>query len=365
MDHDPAEHQPPPGRRGPIQGRGALDNPDSRYSAHRRESVDDGWAPAERTPLRTTVTLEAASRIISRNASPDIPFDQSINTYRGCEHGCIYCYARPTHAYLGLSPGLDFESRLYAKPGAAERLRAELSSPRYRPTPIALGANTDPYQPIERNWRLTREVLEVLWEFRHPVSLTTKSALIERDIDILAEMARDRLAAVQISLATLNRELARTLEPRAAAPQRRLQTLRRLSEAGIPVTILVAPVIPALNDAEIDTVLARAAEAGATRAGYALLRLPLELDALFTAWLEAHAPLQASRVLSLLADCHRGKVYRSDYGIRQTGTGPYADMIRQRFSVKSRRLGLGPALLDLDTSQFRGSALPPRQLELF
>lgn len=354
----------PPGRP-PLKGRGALDNPATRYAATHREAIDEDWAPEDLAPLRTTVAIEQIRRLISRNTSPDIPFDQSVNPYRGCEHGCIYCYARPTHAYLGLSPGLDFESRLYAKPGAADCLRTELSRPGYRPSPIALGANTDPYQPIERTWRITRELLEVLREFRHPVSVTTKSALVERDIDILSEMAHDRLAQVHLSLATLDHALARTLEPRATAPRRRLETIRRLSAAGIPVTVLVAPVIPALTDSEIESVLTEAAAAGATRAGYNLLRLPLELHELFTDWLETHAPLKASRVLGLLAECHGGKVYRADFGLRHSGSGRYADMLRQRFQLSTRRLGLVPAALELDTAPFRQPASRPAQMDLF
>ena len=349
----------------PLKGRGAVSNPPDRYAATHIEAVDDGWTPEEKSPLKTTVTTETSRRIISRNPSPDIPFDQSINPYRGCEHGCIYCYARPTHAYLGLSPGLDFESRLVAKPDAAERLRAELAHPAYRVTPIALGANTDPYQPIERHWRLTREVLSVLQACRHPVTLTTKSALIERDIDLLGEMARDRLAQVQISLTTLDRSLARTLEPRAASPERRLQTIRRLALAGIPVTVLVAPIIPALTDAELDTILAAAADAGATHAGYNLLRLPLELKQLFGDWLQAHAPGQAQRVLNRLRDSHAGQLYRAQFGTRQTGSGAYADMIRQRFQLQARRLNLKAASLSLETGLFTRPKIGPEQLELF
>jgi DNA repair photolyase len=311
------------------------------------------------------VTIETSRRIISSNRSPDIPFDQSINPYRGCEHGCIYCYARPTHAYLGLSPGLDFESRLYAKPDAADCLRAELDRPGYQPAPLALGTNTDPYQPIERGWRITREILEVMRAFRHPVSVTTKSALVERDLDILSEMAQNRLAQVQISLSTLDHTLARTLEPRASAPRRRLETIRRLSVAGIPVTVLVAPVIPALSDNEIESVLAEAAAAGATQAGYNLLRLPLELRELFEDWLRTHAPLTANRVLGLLAECHGGQLYRAGFGLRQSGSGPYADMLRQRFQLSARRLHLAPARLNLETALFRRPASEPVQMDLF
>jgi DNA repair photolyase len=349
----------------PPKGRGAVSNRDSRFSATSREDIDDGWTPQERSPLRTTVVPESARRIISRNHSPDIPFEQSVNPYRGCEHGCIYCYARPSHAYLGLSPGLDFESKLFAKPDAAALLKKELARKNHIPTLIALGANTDPYQPIEREWHLTRAVLETLHECRHPVSITTKSALVERDADILADMAKAKLAQVQISITTLDRELARALEPRAAAPQRRLQTVRRLSEAGIPVTILMAPIIPVLTDGEIESLLARAAHAGATHAGYIMLRLPLELDELFGEWLAVHTPLQAHRVLDRLRDMYGGKSYRAEFGLRQSGSGPYADMIRQRFRLASKRNGLDAAALDLDTTQFRPPASGPVQTSLF
>jgi DNA repair photolyase len=349
----------------PPKGRGAVSNRDSRFSATSREDIDDGWTPQERSPLRTTVVPESARRIISRNHSPDIPFEQSVNPYRGCEHGCIYCYARPSHAYLGLSPGLDFESKLFAKPDAAALLKKELARKNHIPTLIALGANTDPYQPIEREWHLTRAVLETLHECRHPVSITTKSALVERDADILADMAKAKLAQVQISITTLDRELARALEPRAAAPQRRLQTVRRLSEAGIPVTILMAPIIPVLTDGEIESLLARAAHAGATHAGYIMLRLPLELDELFGEWLAVHTPLRARRVLDRLRDMYGGKSYRAEFGLRQSGSGPYADMIRQRFRLASKRNGLDAAALDLDTTQFRPPASGPVQTSLF
>lgn len=350
----------------PHKGRGAVTNRDSRYSATSREAMDDGWTPQERIALRTTVTPEAAKTILSRNDSPDIPFDHSVNAYRGCEHGCIYCYARPSHAYLGLSPGLDFESRLFAKPDAAKLLRKELASKRYAPSPIALGANTDPYQPIERDWRITREVLDVLTECRHPVSITTKSALIERDLDLLADLAADRLVQVQISITTLDRNLARVLEPRAAAPQRRLQTIRRLGEAGIPVTLLMAPIIPALTDNEIETLLAEATAAGASQAGYILLRLPLELTELFREWLEVHAPLRASHVFSRLRDSHDGKSYRSEFGLRQSGSGAYADMIGQRFRLACKRNGLNQKMtLNLETGLFRPPVVGPVQTSLF
>ncbi|CAL1240074.1 PA0069 family radical SAM protein [Candidatus Methylocalor cossyra] len=349
----------------PRKGRGALSNPESRYSATVREPIDDGWSPEERSPLRTTVTREVAKGILSRNASPDIPFELSLNPYRGCEHGCIYCYARPSHAYLGLSPGLDFESRLFVKPDAAALLRKALAREGHVPTPIALGANTDPYQPIERQWRITRQVLEVLHECRHPLSLTTKSALVERDLDLLAALAAQRLVQVLISITTLDRSLARILEPRAAAPQRRLETVRRLSEAGIPVTVLMAPIIPALTDNEIETLLTQAAEAGAHGAGYVMLRLPLELEGLFREWLESHLPLRAQHVLARLRDIHGGTIYRSQFGLRQSGTGAYADLIRQRFRLALKRTGLNRRPIVLDSSQFRPPTGGPVQLDLF
>lgn len=349
----------------PIQGRGALSNRDSRHSATTREDFDDGWQPQERSPLRTLVTSETSRRILSRNDSPDIPFEQSLNAYRGCEHGCIYCYARPSHAWLGLSPGLDFESRLYAKPDAAALLRKELAGRNHVPKPIALGANTDPYQPIEREWRITRQVLEVLRECRHPVSITTKSALIERDLDLLSELAREHLVQVQVSITTLRRELARRLEPRAAAPARRLQTISRLSQAGIPVTVLVAPVIPVLTDSEMESILAQAGQAGASHAGYILLRLPLELDALFREWLASHVPDLAEHVLSRMREAHAGKTYRAGFGTRQTGIGPYADMLGQRFRLALKRLGLNNALPALNTKAFRAPRSGPVQTSLF
>jgi DNA repair photolyase len=350
----------------PLKGRGAVSNRDSRYSATTAERTDDGWWPEETPPLRTTVTPETARSIISRNDSPDIPFDRSINAYRGCEHGCIYCYARPSHAYLGLSPGLDFESRLFAKPGAADLLRQELAKKGYQPAPLALGANTDPYQPIEREWKITRQVLEVLHECRHPVSITTKSALIERDLDLLAALAKDDLVQIQISVTTLVKKLAAIMEPRATAPHRRLETIRRLFDAGIPVTVLVAPVIPVLTEPELETIIGQAVEAGAGQAAYMMLRLPLELTDLFREWLETHQPRKAKHILAQLADIHGGRTYRSQFGLRQVGTGPYADMIRQRFRLALKRHGLRPAAMEgLNTSLFRPPAGGPGQLSLF
>lgn len=362
---DPPDSDGSTDRRAPVKGRGAIGNPANRYAEHSSESIEDGWEPQALSPLRTTVTEEKPRRIISRNRSPDIPFDQSINSYRGCEHGCIYCYARPTHAYMDLSPGLDFESRLFVKSGAADLLRAELKARGYIPKVITLGANTDPYQPIERHWLSTRQVLEVLQAFQHPVSITTKGALIERDIDLLSEMAGQRLVQVQISLSTLNREIARTLEPRASAPDRRIETIHRLVEHGIPVTVLLAPVIPALTDFEMETILSAAAKAGASGAGYNLLRLPLELQEMFHEWLEAHQPEKKQRVMNLLKSCHQGQAYRSDFGTRQTGSGHYADMIRQRFELARRRLKLKSASIELDTTLFRVPGDVSVQLDMF
>ncbi len=351
----------------PHKGRGAVSNPSSRYSLVTREPFDDGWSRDEAIEkLLTTVTAEKARSIIARNDSPDVPFEQSINTYRGCEHGCIYCYARPSHAYLDLSPGLDFESRLFTKPNAADLLRKELAKAGYVCKPIALGANTDPYQPIEREHRLTHAVLEVLWECAHPVTITTKSALIERDLGLLAAMAEKNLAQVQISLTTLDRGLARRLEPRAAAPERRLLTIRKLSQAGIPVTALIAPVIPFLTDAELEDLLEQAAGAGARHAQYIMLRLPLELKDLFTDWLQVHYPLKREHVLNRLTELHGGQLYRATFTERQSGTGLYAELMRQRFRLAVKRQGLNTSVPPLDTAQFQ----PPRpkgpqQMSLF
>jgi DNA repair photolyase len=326
----------------PRKGRGASLSPDPRYLDTTREDFDDGWdGDAEPPPpLRTVVKEEKARSIIARNDSPDIPFRASINPYRGCEHGCIYCYARPTHAYLDLSPGVDFESRLFAKANAADLLRAELGRPGYRPELIALGANTDPYQPIERLRLITRRVIEVLAECNHPLGIVTKSALVERDIDLLAPMAARNLVNVFVSITTLDHELARRMEPRATAPRRRIETLRRLSAAGIPVGVMFAPVIPALNDSDMERVLAAAAGAGARHAGYVMIRLPLEIKDLFRDWLEKHYPLKAAHVMSVIRDLREGRDYRADFATRQTGTGPYAALVQRRFRLACERLGL-------------------------
>jgi len=356
----------------PRKGRGAIGNPTPRFDRESRVAIDDGWqqpqaeAEEDAPPLRTTVTIDSSRSIIARNDSPDVPFEQSVNPYRGCEHGCVYCFARPSHAYLGLSPGLDFETRLFAKTAAPELLRTELSQPGYRCSVIALGANTDPYQPIEREYRITRRVLEVLQEFNHPVGVVSKSTLVQRDIDILAPMAARHLASVAISVTTLDRDLARHLEPRAATPARRLDTIRALSAAGIPVTVLASPMIPALNDHELDAILEAARAAGAVGAGYILLRLPLELTPLFEEWLEAHAPGKAKHVMSLIRQSREGKTYRSAFGTRMTGTGAYAEMLRLRFATACRRLGLNErrSVTRLDTNQFRRPPQKGDQLAL-
>ncbi|MCX7628086.1 MAG: PA0069 family radical SAM protein [Methylophilaceae bacterium] len=336
-----------------FKGRGASSNAVSRFAHYQREAIDDGWGSldAELPPLRTEVAIDTSRSILSYNDSPDIPYDRSINPYRGCEHGCIYCYARPSHAWLGLSPGLDFESRLLVKPQAAALLRQALAKPGYRCAPIALGSNTDPYQPIEREYRVTRQILEVLLECRHPVTIVTKSALIERDIDLLSAMAAQGLAHAAISITTLDRTLARRMEPRAAAPQRRLETIAALSAAGIPTAVMTAPLIPALNDDALESILEAARDAGASAAGYVLLRLPHELTTLFEEWLKLHAPLKAAHVMSLIRQSREGKSYDSAFGRRMCGSGAYADMIAQRFRLAVRRLGL-ERWTELDTSLF-------------
>ena len=352
----------------PQKGRGATFNPANRFRIDAREACDDGWQPAADAgddappPLRTTVTIQRARTIIATNASPDVPFTQSINPYQGCEHGCIYCYARPSHAYLDLSPGLDFETKLYAKPDAAALLRAELAKPGYRCDPIALGTNTDPYQPIEREWRVTRSVLEVLAEHRHPFTIVTKSALVERDIDIIAPMAAMHMARVYLSITTLDRELARRMEPRAAAPQRRLQALKTLSAAGIPVGVMVAPVIPQLNDRDFETILEVAAANGAQAAGWVLIRLPREVAPLFREWLDAHYPQRAAHVMSIIRQMRGGRDYDSAFGSRMRGGGEFASLIDRRFALACRRLGLnrGREHAGLDTSRFRPPAPPGR-----
>ncbi|HVZ90440.1 MAG TPA: PA0069 family radical SAM protein [Rhizomicrobium sp.] len=353
-----------------ARGRGARSNVVGRYERQARVLVDDGWDDGWRDddlrppPLRTEVIRDATRTIIARNKSPDVSFDRSINPYRGCEHGCIYCFARPTHAYLGMSPGIDFESRLFAKPNAAELLAKELSAPGYVPRTIAMGTNTDPYQPIEKKMRITRSVLEVLRDFRHPVGIVTKSPLILRDLDILSEMAGLGLAKAALSVTTLDRKLARMMEPRAGTPARRLQAIRGLSEAGVPVGVMFAPIIPALNDGEMETVLSAAAEAGAKTAGYVLLRLPLEIKDLFREWLEANLPDRAKRVISLVRQMRGGKDYDSQWHTRIRGAGPYADMIARRFQLAVKRHGLNQDPRPLDVKKFRRPERCGEQLSL-
>ncbi|MBV8976050.1 MAG: PA0069 family radical SAM protein [Alphaproteobacteria bacterium] len=353
-----------------ARGRGAVSNAVGRYERQSRVLVDDGWDDGWRDgdlappPLRTEVIRDATRSIIARNNSPDVSFDRSINPYRGCEHGCIYCFARPNHAYLGMSPGIDFESRLFAKPNAAELLAKELSAPGYVPRTIAMGTNTDPYQPIEKKMRITRSVLEVLREFRHPVGIVTKSPLILRDIDILSEMASMGLAKAALSVTTLDRRLARMMEPRAGTPQRRLQAIKALSDAGIPTAVMFAPAIPALNDGEMEAVLKAAREMGARSAGYVLLRLPLEIKDLFREWLDANVPDRAKHVMSLVRQMRGGKDYDSQWNVRMRGTGPYAEMLGRRFQMAVKRLGLNQPSKPLDTAQFRRPARAGDQLSL-
>jgi DNA repair photolyase len=348
------------------RGRGARSNRVGRFESELREPFDDGWESlAELEPFKTDVRREMAKSIIATNDSPDIGFEQSINPYRGCEHGCIYCFARPTHCYLGHSAGLDFESILYAKVNAAELLERELARPRYVPKLIALGAVTDPYQPIEREHRITRSVLEVLERTRHPVGIVTKSALVVRDVDILARMAEHGLVKVAISVTTLDRTIARKMEPRAATPPRRLEAIRALSAAGVPVSVLVAPIIPAINDSEIERILAAAREAGATEAGYVLLRLPLELKELVREWLETEFPGHAKRTINVLRSMHGGKDYTPQWSVRQRGQGPYAEQIGLRFRLGTKRLGLNERNLKLRTDLFRPPGAKGGQLSLF
>jgi DNA repair photolyase len=347
------------------RGRGAVTNASGRFEPLRRASEDDGWGSLEgEPPFKTDVTVERAKTIITRNDSPDLSFDRSINPYRGCEHGCSYCFARPTHAYMGLSPGLDFESKLFAKTNATELLERELSAEGYQPRTIAIGTNTDAYQPIEKTHRIMRGVLEVLSRFGHPVGIVTKSALVARDIDILAPMAAKGLAKVAISITTLDRKLSRAMEPRAASPDKRLEAIRQLSQAGIPVTVLVAPVIPGLNDHEIEAILAAARAAGASEAGYVLLRLPLEVRDLFREWLLENAPGKLRHVMSLVQSTRGGKDYDSRFGQRQTGTGPFAWLTGRRFQAAAEKEGFNGKRLKLRTDLFAPPARPGDQLRL-
>jgi len=351
-----------------IKGRGAASNREGRFETTTADAVDDGWEPDHDLTARpaTTVTEERARSIISRNDSPDIAFEQSINPYRGCEHGCIYCYARPSHSYLNLSPGLDFETKLFAKTNAAELLRKELARPGYRVSPINLGANTDPYQPIERRHRITRQVIEVLVEHRHPLTIVTKSALIERDIDLLAALARDNLVYAFVSVTSLDNRLSAKLEPRASAPHRRIEALRALNDAGIPCGVLVAPIIPMLTDRWIEQILERAHAAGARMAGYTVLRLPYELKDLVREWLELHFPERADHVLSLVRQMRGGRDNDPRFGKRMRGEGEFAELIRQRFTLATRRLGLARNRnVVLDVSRFRAPRPAAPQGELF
>ncbi|OFX03034.1 MAG: DNA repair photolyase [Alphaproteobacteria bacterium RIFCSPHIGHO2_12_FULL_66_14] len=343
------------------KGRGALSNETSRYDSEKRIRTTDGWdadaAAAqseddELPPLRTTLTRDATRTILARNSSPDIPFDRSINPYRGCEHGCIYCFARPTHAYLGLSPGLDFETKILFKPEAAKLLAAELAAPKYRCDVIAMGTNTDPYQPVERELKVTRQILRVLGDFNNPVGIVTKNHMVTRDIDILGDMARRNLVEVFLSVTTLDKDLARAMEPRASTPQRRLDAIRALATAGIPVGVMTSPMIPGLNDHEMEAILEAAMDSGATRAGYIVLRLPLEIKELFEEWLRTHRPDRAERVLSLIRQIRGGELYQSGFGTRMKGEGPIAQLLSARFAAATKRLGLNRTRYRLDTSAF-------------
>ncbi len=335
------------------KGRGALSNVSSRYDDEKKIRTTDGWdIEDELPPLRTTLTRDATRTILARNTSPDVPFDRSINPYRGCEHGCIYCFARPTHAYLGLSPGLDFETRILFKPDAAQLLTAELAAPKYRPDVVAMGTNTDPYQPVERELKITRSILKVLSDFNNPVGIVTKNHLVTRDIDILADMARRNLAEVFLSVTTLDKALARDMEPRASTPQRRLDAIRALADAGVPVGVMTAPMIPGLNDHELEAILEAATAAGATRAGFTVLRLPLEIKDLFDEWLRANRPDRADKVLSLIRQMRGGALYQAEFGLRMKGEGPIAQLLSARFQAGVKRLGLNKIRYRLDTMRF-------------
>ncbi|MEL6678367.1 MAG: PA0069 family radical SAM protein [Pseudomonadota bacterium] len=345
-------------------GRGATRNPTGRFEPHRRGHVDDGWDGPEAAPVRTEVHEDSARRVITRNASPDVPFDRSINPYKGCEHGCIYCFARPTHAYLGLSPGLDFETKLFKKSNAAELLANELRRPGYRPATIAIGTNTDPYQPIERDTGIMRRILAVLAEHNHPVSIVTKGALVTRDIDILGPMGRKGLAKVALSLTTLDTKLCRTMEPRASAPHARLRAIATLAKAGVPVGVATSPIIAGLNDHEIESLLEAGAKAGASWANFVTLRLPHEVSPLFRDWIRTHYPNRANKIMGKVREMHGGRDYDPQWGKRMRGEGVYAALIARRFDAARRRLGLRDRTLDLDCSQFRVPPRPGDQLSL-
>ena len=348
----------------PLKGRGAVSAMAHRFTRLASECFDDGWgtldqcAAEETLPPSTQVIEEQAKSILSRNESPDIPFDRSVNPYRGCEHGCIYCFARPTHSYLGLSPGLDFETRIVAKVNAAERLRAALAQPAYRPSPLNLGSATDAYQPVERKLRITRAVVEVLSECRHPFTLVTKSSGVERDLDLIAPMGAERLAMVHVSVTSLDHDLSRILEPRAAAPRRRLQTIEALARAGVPVGVSVSPVIPFINEPEIERILEAAANAGASHAFTVVLRLPWEVSPLFQEWLQAHFPQRAARVMARVREMRGGRDYDANFKSRMTGEGVWASLLQQRFRKAVSRLGLNQERMDLDVSQFRPPLAP-------
>lgn len=356
---DPVKHEV-------TKGRGATLQIEGRFEHAVRECVDDGWGTAdeELPPFRTTVTLDKAKHVLQRQHSPDLPFTQTLNAYRGCEHGCIYCYARPSHGYLNLSPGLDFETKLFAKPDAAKLLRAELAKPGYQCSPIALGSNTDPYQPIEREWQITRQILEVLVEHGHPLSIVTKSALVERDLDLLRQLACDNLVQVFISVTTLDAELARNMEPRAASARRRLQAMQRLNEAGVPCGVMVAPVIPFLTDAELENVLQAASQHGARHAAYTLLRLPYELKELFKDWLVTHYPLKAEHVMSRMREMRGGRENDPAFGSRFRGQGLLAELLAKRFKLACERMDLNRKPVLLHTGHFK-LPLPPGQMHLF
>lgn len=347
-----------------LKGRGATFSPDNRYSDVQREAFDDGWYQDELPDkVPTQLLIDSAKKIITYNQSPDVPFDRSINPYRGCEHGCVYCFARPTHAWLDLSPGIDFETRLFYKPDAPALLTKELAQKNYACAPISLGINTDAYQPVERRLGLTRQILAVLLEHKHPLFIVTKSALIERDIDLLAEAAGHRLVQVAVSLTTLDRGLSRRMEPRAAAPQRRLETVKRLTDAGIPAGVLIAPVIPVLNDSELETMLAAARAAGAVDAGYIILRLPHELDAMFMDWLARHEPLKAEHIMNRIRDLRGGKTNDAAFGKRMRGSGIFADLIAGRFRLACHKLGF-PGSTPLRSDLFMPPS-PAGQMRLF
>jgi len=361
----PSIASPSPGNR-VAKGRAALSNAPGRFERHDRVAVDDGWATEDDLPpLRTEVSFEVPRKVITRNTSPDIAFDRSINPYRGCEHGCIYCFARPSHAYLGLSPGLDFETRLIAKPDAPAVLEAELRRPSYRCAPIAIGTNTDAYQPIEREARIMRGILNVLQAFRHPVTITTKGTLVERDIDILGPMAGDGLAGVGISVTTLQSDLARRMEPRVPSPARRLRSVERLAKAGVPVRVMVSPIVPGLTDHEVEAIVAAARDAGARAASMIPLRLPLEVSALWQDWLAEHYPDRVGRVMSKLRDMHGGKDYDAEFGKRMTGEGVWADLLQQRFARAVRAAGLDGTLPPLRADLFAPPLARGDQLSLF